>query len=71
MTKPKCRMTMELGISRSWCPHQESNLEPQPLEAARAKFVTPCGHKVGSIPELREVQAVVDRAVLHDGFSTT
>ena len=29
---------------QKWCPHQDSNLEPQPLEAARAKFVTPCGH---------------------------
>ena len=31
-----------------WCPHQDSHLEPQPLEAAYAYSITPCGHEIGS-----------------------
>ena len=30
------------------CPHQDSHLEPRPLEAAYAYSITPCGHETGS-----------------------
>ncbi len=46
---PACdRPTRKVASRGEWRPHQDSNLEPRPLEAAHAKrSVTPCGQVLG------------------------
>ena len=46
-------------LRSEWCPHQESNLEPRPLESAYACFITPCGHQTGSPGWIRTITAAL------------